>query len=102
MLRQRLGEAVGTLDVATDGPAVRRRHAGYAIEEVGQHSAGVGRADDGPRGPIPVLGERLTFAADGVADGPAVRRGRARHGLEVVALGGAWVGRSDDRPRAPV
>ncbi len=94
-------EVVGV--VVADGPALRRRHARHAIEVVVLRSAGVGRGDDGPRGPVPALDQGLIGAAVVVvADGPALRCRHARHGKEVVVLRGAGVGRGDDGPRGPV
>ena len=72
-----LGDAARIVVVA-DGPAVRRRPARHAIEQVALRSAGVGGGDDGPRGPVPALDQGLIEVAAGVddvvADGPAVRR----------------------------
>src|ERR1043166_7561854 len=45
--------------VPADGPAVGRRHARHGVEVVVLRGVGVGRADDGPRGPVPPLDERL-------------------------------------------
>ena len=58
---QRLGDAA-RIEVVADGPAVRRRPTRHAIEQVGLRSAGVGRADDGPRGPVPTLDQGLKDA----------------------------------------
>ena len=102
MLRKR--EADTTVVVVADGPAVRRRHARHAIEEVMLGGAGAGRVDDGPGGPIPALDQGLRKAAgvDGEADGPTLGRRHARHAKEEVPLRSAGVGRVDDGPRGPV
>src|SRR5438105_2985870 len=87
MLRKRLTRVV-VVGVA-DGPAVQRRHACYAIEDIALSSlcrASVGRADDGPRGPVPALGQGLVIVANIVAGGPAVRCRHARHADEDVVL----------------
>ncbi len=89
--------------VVADGPALRGRHARHATEVVVVRGAGIGRADDGPRGPLPALDQGLIGAAVVVgADGPAIRCRHARHAIEVVGLRGAGVGRTDDGPRGSV
>src|SRR5439155_24129366 len=95
MLRKR--EADTTVVVVADGPAVRRRHARHAIEEVMLGGAGAGRVDDGPGGPVPALDESLIKAAgvDREADGPADgRRGARQRGGDVPggSAGGGGVG----------
>jgi hypothetical protein len=90
-----------------DGPAVGRRRARNAKEDVVLHGPGVGRADDGPRGPVPVLDQSLIGVAGGaagvvIADGPAVGRGRARHASKEICPCGIGVGRGSDAPRRPV
>ena len=94
MLGERLRGLVG--EVGADGPAIRGRSARHIIEVVVLR--GVGRGDDGPRCPVPMLDERvagLVFDDAGVigADGPAIRRRSARYPTEVVVLRGARVGR---------
>src|SRR5262249_9518513 len=72
----------GAGEVTADGPAIRRRSVRYPKEVVGVAGAGVRRGDNGPRCPVPVLGERV---AEGIlADGPAIRRRSARHIKEFV------------------
>jgi len=87
-----------------DGPAIRGRIARYTKEAVGLRDTGVGRGDDGPRCPVPMLGERVGDV--GVvpipADGPAIRRRRARYPIESVGLRGTCVGRGDEGPGCPV
>src|SRR3989442_8236202 len=102
MLRKREGDI--TVVVVADGPAVRRRHTRHAIEVVVLEGAGAGGADDGPRGPVPALDERLrkTAVVNGEADRPTLGRRHARHAKEVVALCSAGVGRTDDGPRGPI
>src|SRR5438046_132092 len=90
-LGQRLGVAAGVVVVA-DGPAVRRRRARYAGENVVVSGVSVGRGSDSPRGPVPSLDESLIGVAGiVVADDPAVGWRRARHGLEGIILCGAGV-----------
>ena len=105
MLDQRPVDAAK--NVVADGPAVRRRRAGHAVELVGLWEVGVGRGDDGPRVPVPLLDQRLPIVVGAVvrevvANSPAVRRRCASHAVELVVLRGADVGRGDDGPRAPV
>jgi len=89
------------LDEVADGPAIRRRSARYTKEVVFLRGARVGRADDGPCCPVPMLDERLADVAGDeiLANSPAIRRRSARHPKEVVGVRG--VRRADDRPRWP-
>src|SRR4029077_11895886 len=77
-------------------PAIRRRSARYPKEVMGVPGAGVRRGDDGPRCPVPMLGERLAAV---VADGPAIRRRSTRHITEAGELRGG--GGGGDGPRCP-
>src|SRR5438034_996797 len=90
--RVTLDERLGRAGIVADGPAVRRRCARRAEEIVSLRETSARRIDDGPRGPIPPLDERLINAAgDVVADRPAVRHRRAGHATEEVTLCGAGV-----------
>src|SRR5438477_52056 len=72
LLKQRLSVAVAVVVKVAHGPTLRRRCAGYAPEEVALRRAGVGRGDDCPRGPVPLLDQRLSVGGVVVvvADGP--------------------------------
>src|SRR5436190_17901367 len=84
--------------IVADGPAIRRRSARHPAELVVLRGARVGRGDDGPRCPVPVLDERLVIDADTIAaDGPAIRGRSARYPTESAA-----VGRGDDGPGGSV
>jgi hypothetical protein len=86
-----------------DRPAIRRRRARHPRENVVASGSDVGRRNEGPRGPVPVLDEGLDSLIVGViaSDGPAVGLGDARHAVEkVLCLRAAEVGRGDDRPVA--
>ncbi len=87
------------------GPAVGRRHARHAVEEVVARGAGVGRGDDGPRVPVPACDHGLKGggdgAVDGVADGPALGRRHARYAIQKVLIE-ENVGGGDDGPRRSV
>src|SRR5262249_54014167 len=72
-LDERMVDAV-IVEVIADGPAIRRRSARYPSEVVVPRS--VGRVDDGPSCPVPMLGERLVGI---VADSPAIRRRSTCH-----------------------
>src|SRR4029077_10212626 len=86
-----------------DSPAVRGQYARHAKEVAGIRGANVRRADDGPRGSVPALDQRLQGAAIVVvANCPAVRRGRAGNAAKRIAQRGAGVGRTDDGPRGSV
>ena len=78
--------------VIADGPTVRRRRARHAIEEVELRGAAIGRCDDGPRGPVPMLDQRMKFGTGVIADGPAVRRRHAGHAIKEIVLRAAGVG----------
>ena len=79
--------------VVARGPAIRRRRAGHAVEEVVLLDAGVGRANDGPRTPVPLLDQRLpVIAAETDANGPALRRRCAGHAVEDIRQVAASVG----------
>src|SRR5438552_19189770 len=65
------------VDGEADGPTLGRRHARHAKEVVPLRSAGVGRADDGPRGPVPALDEGRGGAAGGDVAAHGVAGGRA-------------------------
>ena len=61
--------------IGTDGPAIRRRCAGYIIEVVPLIRISVRRGNNRPRGPAPMLNQRLKVGTViVVTDGPAIRR----------------------------
>src|SRR5207253_2514970 len=106
-LDQRLVVGGRGVAAATDGPAARPRSACHALEAVVRWTAAdqnIGRADDRPRGPIPLHAERLIGGAGKIipsvfADGPALRRGCACHSreMDVVIVGsGGGCGRGYD------
>ena len=77
----RPGDSIPALDecligaarvVAAHGPALRGRYTRHAVEKVVSCGAGIGRIDDGPRGPVPALDECLSGAGVVVADRPAL------------------------------
>ena len=79
------------VSIVTDGPAIGSRSARHALEVVVRRAI-VGRGDDQPPCPVPVLDEGLVGAHVGtVTDGPAIRSRSARHALEdaeaIVGLG---------------
>src|SRR5205823_4766688 len=103
MLGERVGD-VGVVPIPADGPAIRRRSARYTIESVGLRDTGVGRGDDGPRCPVPMLAGHVgdVGGVTVAADGPAIRRRSARYTIESVGLRGTCVGRGDEGPGCPV
>src|SRR5581483_6290333 len=91
--------------VVADGPAIRRRQTLDIVEGI-PRLACVGRADDGPRGPIPALDQGLddewAVWIPETADRPAIRVRRALDAIKVVVMSRARVGRADDGPRGPI
>jgi len=80
--------------VIADGPAVGRRCARHTTEVVDLRSANVGRADNGPRGPVPTLDQRLmnVVLVAVVADSPAIGCGHARYAIEDIGRPAVLVG----------
>jgi len=74
-----------------EAEVVREIFRRYAEEGVVR--TGVGAGNDGPRGAVPVFGERLLV---GVSHGPDIVGGDAGHPFEFVFRPGTWAG--DDAP----
>src|SRR5439155_24281461 len=74
----------------------------YAVEVVVRPRDGVGRANDCPRIPIPVLDEGLRGAGGIVSHAPTVRLRCACDSIEDVGVRGVGAGRRDDCPRSAV
>src|SRR5436190_1718033 len=104
MLSNCASKVAAAVDAVPDSPAIRGRRTLYINEAHVFGYAGVGRRNNRPRRPVPMLDQRLPFSAVDVVgtDSPAIRRRCACYIIEVVPLAGISIRRGNDRPCAAI